>query len=83
MKYIEREWDAFSKKIFDKLNPSPIQVEETKRGFFAGALAVIRIIEQLGEPDVSEDDGVLVLEKLKLESQEFFRNLLSRHAEKN
>lgn len=83
MKYIEREWDAFSKKIFANLNPSTVQVEETKRGFFAGAFAVIRIIEQLGEPEISEDDGVIVLEKLKLESQEFYRNLLQKYSETN
>ena len=45
MKYIEREWDAFSKKIFANLNPSTVQVEETKRGFFFFSFAVIRIIE--------------------------------------
>lgn len=83
MKYIEREWDAFSKKIFAKLNPSPVQVEETKRGFFAGAHAVLRIIEQIGEPEISEDDGVVVLEALKLESQEFYKHLLQKYSETN
>lgn len=44
LKTLAEEWQGFSEMIFAKMNPppGPVQVEETKRAFFAGAWAFYR-----------------------------------------
>ena len=85
LKTIAEEWQGFSEMIFAKMNPppGPVQVEETKRAFSAGAWAILMALKAIGEPEVSEDEGVDFLDGLQREGEEFYRDLIKRHAEKN
>lgn len=83
MKSIEDEWNGFSAMVFAKMDPSPVQTEEMKRAFFAGAWSMLCAVERLGEPDISEGDGVEYLEDRKQEGLRFYRDLIKRYSEGN
>lgn len=83
MKSIEEEWIGFSAMVFAKMNPSPVQVEETKRAFFAGAWAMLCSVKRLGEADVSEEDGVRYMQEREREGEQFYKDLIKRYAESN
>ncbi len=83
LKSIEQEWEGFSAMIFAKMNPSPVQREETKRAFFAGAWAILSATKRIGEPDISEETGVQWFEERQQEGRECYRELIIRYAEGN
>lgn len=83
LKSIEDEWVGFSGMIFAKMNPSPVQVEEMKRAFFAGAWAILCAAARIGEPDISEDEGVQFFEARQAEGRKFYRELITHYAEGN
>ena len=83
LKSIEEEWQGFSAMIFAKLNPCPVQVEETKRAFFAGAWAILCALNEVGEPHISEDQGVQYFEDRQAEGKAFYQSLIKRYAERN
>lgn len=83
MKSIEQEWKGFSAMVFAKLDPSPVQVEEMKRAFFAGAFAMLCAVKRIGEPDITEDAGIEYLDARQQEAAAFYRDLITRYAEGN
>lgn len=83
MKSIEDEWASFSSMVFANMTPSPVQVSEMKRAFFAGAWAILCAVKRIGEPDISEDAGVQFLEDRQTEGQKFYRELIKTYAEGN
>ena len=84
-KTIEEEWQGFSGMIFAKMKPppGPVQIEETKRAFFAGAWAILTAMKAVGEPDVSESDGINYLDDLQHEGERFYQELMRQHSERN
>lgn len=50
---------------------NPIQIEETRRGFYAGAAAMLDLMMRVSPDDVSEDRGVEMLEALAQELRAF------------
>lgn len=76
LKTLEQEWLDFSAKIFRRVNPSPTQFREMKRAFFAGCLVMLIAMERMGEPDISEDDGIRFITGRRLEADAFFRDLI-------
>ena len=83
LKTIEQEWQEFSRYIFTGISPSPIQVEETKRAFFAGSFSLLMAVREIGEPHINEDEGCEYLEERYQESMEFYEQLKERHAKRN
>ena len=85
MKTIEEEWQGFSSMIFAKMKEPPcaVQIEETKRAFFAGAWMILCAVKRIGEPDISEEDGFNYLESVHREGEQFYRDLIKRYAEGN
>lgn len=85
LKTIEEEWTGFSEMIFSKLKvpPGPVQVEETKRAFFAGAWAMLTAFVALGGPQFSEEQAVRFLEEREEEGRAFYQDLIRKHAEGN
>lgn len=83
LKSIEDEWVGFSGMIFAKTNPSPVQVSEMKRAFFAGAWSMLCAVKRIGEPDISEEEGIQYLEDRQSEGQQFYRELITHYAEGN
>lgn len=83
MKSIESEWQDFTKLVFRKMTPSRNQYDEMKKAFFAGAYSLVVAMEEIGEPEVSEDAAFEFLEGIKTEGQEFGKRMLAEYAETN
>lgn len=83
LKSIEDEWNGFSGMVFAKMDPSPVQAEEMKRAFFGGAWAILCALKRIGEPDISESDGIRYFEERQQEGQQFYRDLIKRYAQGN
>jgi hypothetical protein len=67
-------WQSYAEKILPKNAPS-VQRQETRRAFYAGAWELLCRHAELGEPDISEDEGVEVLEATKREIEAFILSI--------
>lgn len=83
LKSIEQEWSGFSQMIYAKMTPSPVQLEETKRAFFAGAWAIFCASKRIGDPDISEAEALKWFGDRQREGEEFYRELITKYAEGN
>ncbi len=83
LKTIQQEWEGFSAMVLAKLDPSPTQVAEMKKAFFAGAWAMLSAFREIGEPHVSEEAGIQFIEDRQTEGKAFYRDLIKRYAESN
>jgi hypothetical protein len=63
-------WTTFRGEVLQEIT-NPIQIEETRRGFYAGAAAMLDLIVRVTPDDVSEDQGVEMLEALHQELRAF------------
>jgi len=61
MNTIQEQWNSFASLVVPK-NAPPVQRQEMKRAFYAGAEALARIQFVISGPDMSEDAGVQILE---------------------
>lgn len=68
--HIGMAWQAFALKV---MNPEAgtSQRRETKLAFFAGARAMLRILNRLADEDVPEDDGIVTLNEIDNELHAF------------
>lgn len=80
---IEHEWHGFAKMVFAKTDAGDTQRSEMKKAFFAGAWMMFTAVEEIGEPHVSEDEGMAYLEARRRECLEFTRRLMAEYAERN
>lgn len=71
MAKLQEQWQSFDQAIIPK-NAPPIQRQEMRRAFYAGAFAMLNISKQLGDEDIDMDAGVAVLEGVEQEIQQFF-----------
>lgn len=74
MKVIERQWKQFDRESIPRTAP-PIQRQEMRRAFYAGAAALLHLAKGLGDDEVSEDAGAAVLEAMQQEIVEFFEQV--------
>lgn len=68
---IQEEWKAFIKKVNPKISKDTVQYCEMKKSFYAGATVMLLNVKKIGDEIVSEDAGVIELEKLWQECLEF------------
>lgn len=52
-----------------------VQVQETRRAFYAGAMELLSRLAELGDDSIPEDAGVEVLEATRREIEAFVRSL--------
>lgn len=50
---------------------NPVQIEETRRAFYGGAAAMLDLMQRVAPDDVSEDQGVVILQALQDELKAF------------
>ena len=67
-------WQDYAQKILPKSAP-PVQRQETRRAFYAGAAHLLATMAELGEPEVDEDAGAGVLEATQHEIEAFVRTV--------
>jgi hypothetical protein len=65
------------------MEPSKTQRVEMRKAFFAGAWALFNMMEQIGEPEISEQQGVDHLESIKVECRSFQASLIRQYGETN
>jgi len=61
MNTIAEQWAAFEVLVMPKDAP-PVQRQEMRRAFYSGAEAMLRLQYAVGDMDVSENAGVMMLE---------------------
>lgn len=83
LKSVQEEWLGFSGMVFSKQKPSDVQMEEMRRAFFAGAWAMFCGMKEIGEPDVSEEEGMAHLDRVEAECRAFYENLMKDFIGKN
>ena len=69
MNTIKEQWDSF-RMLVVPADASEVQLQETRRAFYAGAEAMMRIQFNIGDKDVSEDEGVAILSACHDEAEE-------------
>ncbi len=74
MNTIQEQWELFAALVVPKDAP-PIQRQETRRAFYAGAEAMARIQFAVGDKAMSEDAGVQVLEGCHDELRRFAQQM--------
>lgn len=67
---IAREWRDFNRRVIPPDAPA-VQRSEMRRAFYAGVQVMMGIARGLGDPSVSEEAGVAVLEGIEAEMREF------------
>lgn len=77
MNTIQAQWEFFSRHSIPK-NAPPMQIQEMRRAFFAGAAGMLGINYLVAE--MSEDAGVQVLEGVRLELDAFGADVLNGRA---
>ena len=67
---IAGNWESFSKAALPP-NACAQQRRQVKRAFYAGAIGLLGVLDELSEPEVSENAGVAVLESLHQEARAY------------
>lgn len=80
---IDEHWKVFAKAIFAGKPVARVQHDEMRKAFFAGATAMLRMMQAVGDDSVSEEQGVMVLDAVEQECVEFSKNLLAEFAKRN
>lgn len=71
---IEKGWRSYRDQVVPNGAP-PVQLQETRRAFFAGAKALLSVLTNDVTP-LSDDAGVQVLEAIDKEFNEFRDDVL-------
>lgn len=82
LKSINEEWQGFAASVLPKDAPQ-IQRDEMRMAFMAGAWLMVAAVERIGEPDITEAEGMQFLTATKEECQHFKKEYMARYSEKN
>jgi hypothetical protein len=71
---IERQFENYATRVnLDKTKVSPVQYDETKKAFFAGASAMLLLFSTV-IPDIPNDaTAVMAIEKLNQEAEFYWK----------
>lgn len=70
MSFIQQLWESYANEVVPKGAP-PIQIQETRRAFYAGATALLQAQMALGDEGVTEEEGVRFFEDISEDIKEF------------
>jgi hypothetical protein len=71
---IEQAFLSFRLQVIPPSAPED-QIREMRWAFYAGAWSILTTVRRIGEPDVSEDRGVAIMEQLVAECQTFVKGV--------
>lgn len=83
LKTIQEEWDGFVLLAVCGQKIPPIEIENMKLAFYAGALVMSGMLEDACNPEVPQDDGGRYLEERRNEAMLFFQQAIEKDAERN
>ena len=72
---IASQWDSYRRDVVPARAPL-IQLQETRRAFYAGAWAALQLLAAVSSDDVSEDAGAAYIESLHQECRDFVASML-------
>ncbi len=75
---VDEQWENFLATVLSHVT-NPIQIEETRRGFYAGFYAALTSTSHAARENQTEDEGVIQLEKWYAECEQFFREITVEH----
>lgn len=68
---VAESWETYRQAVLPK-NASPVQVQETRRAFYAGSyFMLMNVAHNVGDEEASEEEGIENLERLKAECEVF------------
>lgn len=76
---IKDGWRSYAEHVLPADAPS-VQTQETRRAFYAGAQHLFSVYFDIGGDEISEDQGVEILEEIKAELQRFVRDVVAGKA---
>ena len=71
---IKTHWEDYRRKVIHK-DASLDQINQLKMAFYAGCMQIISINEAIGEPNISEEVGIKILEAIRQELKEYRESL--------
>lgn len=76
------EWNSYMKAVFPNGRPTdPIQLQETRRAFYAGALAIFsRILRDLTPSAEPEPQDLTMMDDIKNELDAFYEKVKAGQA---
>ena len=81
MNTIEILWLKFAMMVIPNVKTDTVQYREMRKAFFCGVWSMFQVVGAIGEPDVTQEQAVGVLEMIKHECVSFQSNM--EHADKN
>jgi len=67
---LEKQWHLVSRLVYPR-DVSAVQLQECKRAFYAGAMAVVSVNLRIDDDDVSEERGMEIRDSLMKQVQHF------------
>ena len=67
---ILKQWQSYEKYVLPK-RASRVQIQETRRAFYAGVTALMGILQELGGDEWSEEEQEESLDKIHQECRDF------------
>jgi hypothetical protein len=75
MNKIDVQWQSYLQDVVPK-TAFETQIRETRRAFYAGAAALMTVYEAISTEHVTVDDGVIMIEEVFQELQQFNQGVL-------
>lgn len=74
MKTVREGWVSYRDQVMPA-DAGDVQKQETERAFHAGAWHALMIAVRIGEPDISNDEGVRIFEAMRVELMDYYYRL--------
>lgn len=73
---IKDAWDNYEERLLKTIDASPVQVQETRRAFYAGALTVIQeIAAKVSEGVEDTPEDLAIMDNLYAEFKQFGKDI--------
>ena len=79
MNTIKEQWDSFEKEVVPA-GASEIQVQEMRRSFYGGVMAMSLIQDVIGQEAMSEDAAMGILQGVEQELRDFLNSITKGEA---
>jgi hypothetical protein len=67
-------WDEFRARVLDPMHPGPVQRQETRRAFYAGAWSALNLLRSM-DSTITDDEGAQYIDNLWQECLAFYEQL--------
>ncbi len=68
---VKSYWESYAAHLLEGIAEESAQYIETRRGFYAGALAMMDCLTTVGKKSTTQEAGLVILEMIKQELKQF------------